>query len=84
MQNGFGEICNAAIRDGLIEGETYDELEFYGNDLMHFPAVIRPQIYFWITSKHTKNFYVNKMQNILDHFRSAAILVLFMERKPSL
>ena len=26
--------------------------------------MIRPQIHFWITSKRTKNFYVNKMQNI--------------------
>ena len=26
--------------------------------------MIRPQIYFWITSKRRKNFYLNKMQNI--------------------
>ena len=34
----LGEIYNAAIRDGLIEGETYNELEFYGNDLIAFSS----------------------------------------------
>ena len=34
----LGEIHNAAIRDGLREGETYDKLKFYGNDLFAFPS----------------------------------------------
>ena len=34
----FLEPHNAAIRDGLIEGETYDELGFYANDLFAFPS----------------------------------------------
>lgn len=33
-----GEMHNAAIRDGLIEDETSDELEFYANDLFAFPS----------------------------------------------
>lgn len=33
-----GEMHNPAIRDGLIEDETFDELEFYANDLFAFPS----------------------------------------------
>ena len=32
------EVHNAAIRDGVIEGENFDELEFYANDLLEFPS----------------------------------------------
>ena len=49
-----GEIHNAAIRDGLTDGETYDELEFSQMICLHFPAVIRLQICFWTTSKCTR------------------------------
>lgn len=76
----LGEIHNAAIRDGLIEGETYNELEFYGNDLIAFHSSDQTTNLFLYNFKAYKNFYVNKMQNI-----SATILVLFLkERKTSL
>lgn len=59
-----GEIHNAAIRDGLIDGETYDELEFYANDLFAFPSSDQTTNLFLDNFKTYKNFYVNKMQNI--------------------
>ena len=59
-----GEIHNAAIRDGLIDGETYDELEFYANDLFPFPSSDQTTNLFLDNFKTYKNFYVNKMQNI--------------------
>ena len=60
----LGEIYNAAIRDGLIEGETYNELEFYGNDLIAFSSSDQATNLFLDNFKTYKNFYVNKMQNI--------------------
>ena len=60
----LGEIHNAAMRDGLIEGETYNELEFYGNDLIAFPSSDQATNLFLDNFKAYKNFYVNKMQNI--------------------
>ena len=60
----LGEIHNAAIRDGLIKGETYDKLEFYANDLFAFPSSDQTTNLFLDNFKTCKNFYVNKMQNI--------------------
>ena len=61
---GLGEIHNAAMREGLIEGETYNELEFYVNDLFSFPSSDKTTNLFLDNFKTYKNFYVNKMQNI--------------------
>ena len=60
----LGEIHNAAIRDGLIEGETYDKLEFYRNDLFAFSSGHQTTNLFLDNFKAYKNFYMNKMQNI--------------------
>ena len=34
----LGEIFNAAVRDGLAEGEVFDFEDFYSNDLFAFPS----------------------------------------------
>ena len=86
-----GEMHNPAIRDGLIEDETFDELEFYANDLFAFPSSARQQICFWITSKPTKTSTQVKCRTFQLHvylvitlLKSGSILVLFLkERKTS-
>lgn len=60
----LGEIHNAAIRDGLLEDEAFDELEFYANDLFAFPSSEQTTNLFLDNFKTYKNFYVSKMQNI--------------------
>lgn len=60
----LGEIHNAAMREALIEGETYDELKFYVNDLFAFPSSDQTTNLFLDNFKTYKNFYLNKMQNI--------------------
>ena len=60
----LGKIHNAAIRDGLIEGETYYELEFHANDLFAFPSSDQITNLFLDNFKTYKKFYVNKIQSI--------------------
>ena len=47
-----------------MQGETYDELEFYANDLFAFPSSDQTTNLFLDNFKTYKNFYINKMQNI--------------------
>lgn len=55
----LGGIHNAAIRDGLLEDEAFDELEFYANDLFAFPSSKETTNLFLDNFKTYKTFYVS-------------------------
>ena len=60
----LGEIFNAAVRDGLAEGEVFDFEDFYSNDLFAFPSNDQLTRILLDDFKLYKRFYASEMLGI--------------------